>query len=264
MVIVLDGSWQRTGILLSTPIIISYMVLLPLFFHGKVFGKLRHPGVSLSLFGQWHGIGFSREITCSLGALTSLIGVLCVVVVGRVDHLLLHCGKTYWLWCFVYRTFGISWIPLCTMSDFLFGQWNWLGKHSSHIWNLVPLCLTWCIWKERNQRTFEDLGRSNDQLLALFLVPFLIGLRLGDSHLVILFCYSLALCFFVISVFLCFYFSIFFCTFDMLVLLCILLFFEFTSFLLIKKKEITFGVCKLVNVIADTWVPTSVFSSFFS
>ena len=228
------------------------MVLLPLFFHGKVFGKLRHPGVSLSLFGQWHGIGFSREITCSLGVLTSLIGVLCVVVVGRVDHLLLHCGKTYWLWCFVYRTFGISWIPLCTMSDFLFGQWNWLGKHSSHIWNLVPLCLTWCIWKERNQRTFEDLGRFDDQLLALFLVPFLIGLRLGDSHLVILFRYSLALFFFVISVFLCFYFSIFFCTFDMLVLLCILLFFEYTSFLLIKKKEITFGVCKLVNVIADT------------
>ena len=213
------------------------MVLLPLFFHGKVFGKLRHPGVSLSLFGQWHGIGFSREITCSLGALTSLIGVLCVVVVGRVDHLLLHCGKTYWLWCFVYRTFGISWIPLCTMSDLLFGQWNWLGKHSSHSWNLVPLCLTWCIWKERNQRTFEDLGRFDDQLLALFLVPFLIGLRLGDSHLVILFRYSLALFFFVISVFLCFYFSIFFCTFDMLVLLCILLFFEYTSFLLIKKKR---------------------------
>ena len=28
-------------------------------------------------------IGFSREITCGLGALTSLTSVLCVVVVGR-------------------------------------------------------------------------------------------------------------------------------------------------------------------------------------
>ena len=71
------------GILLYAHIIISYMVLHPLFFHGKVFERLRHPGVSLSLFGQPHGIGFSREITFGLGALTSLTGILCVVVVGR-------------------------------------------------------------------------------------------------------------------------------------------------------------------------------------
>ena len=45
---------------------------------------------------------------------------------------------------------------------------EWLGKHSSHIWNLVLLCLMWCIWRERNRRTFEDLDRSDDQLLALF------------------------------------------------------------------------------------------------
>ena len=56
---------------------------LPLFFHGRGFGRLRHPGVSLSLFGQLHGIRFSWEITCSLGALTLLTSVLCVVVVGR-------------------------------------------------------------------------------------------------------------------------------------------------------------------------------------
>ena len=54
------------------------------------------------------------------------------------------------------------------MSDFLFGWWNWLGKYSSHIWNLVPLYLMWCIWRERNRWTFEDLDRSDDQLLALF------------------------------------------------------------------------------------------------
>ena len=74
--------------------------------------------------------------------------------------------------------------------------------------------------------------------LPSFLVPFLIGLEIGDSHLVILFLFSLALFFFVISVFfLCFFFSIFFCTFDMLVLLCNLQFFEYTSFLPIKKKK---------------------------
>ena len=50
----------------------------------------------------------------------------------------------------------------------LFSWWNWLGKHSSNIWNLVSLCLMRCIWRECNRRTFEDLDRSEDQLLALF------------------------------------------------------------------------------------------------
>ena len=34
-----------------------------LVFHGKVFGRSRHPDVSLSLFGQLHGIGSSQEIS---------------------------------------------------------------------------------------------------------------------------------------------------------------------------------------------------------
>ena len=40
----------------------------------------------------------------------------------------------------------------------------WLGKHSS----LAPLCLMWCIWRERNWRTFEDRDKTDDQLLTYF------------------------------------------------------------------------------------------------
>ena len=31
-------------------------------FYHKLHGRSRHSGVSLSLYGQWHGIGFSQEI----------------------------------------------------------------------------------------------------------------------------------------------------------------------------------------------------------
>ena len=94
------------------------------------------------------------------------------------------------------------------MRDFLFSWWNWLGKHSSSIWNLVSLCLMWCIWRERNRQTFEDLDRSEDQLLALSsLVPFFIGLGLGDSQLVTLFLYSLVLFFLYLLTFYVFAFS---------------------------------------------------------
>ena len=114
-----------------------------------------------------------------------------------MDHLLLHCGRAYQLWCFVFRTFGISWVLSCTVQDCLFSWWNWLGKHSSNIWNLVPLCLMWCIWRERNRRTFEDLDRSEDQLLALFsgsLFDWARAWELTSSDSILFFPSSLLLC----------------------------------------------------------------------
>ena len=50
-----------------------------------------------------------------------------------VDHLLLHCVMAYWLWSFVFITFGLSWVTPNSIPDLLFGWWNWLGKHSSQI-----------------------------------------------------------------------------------------------------------------------------------
>ena len=74
-----------------------------------------------------------------------------------MDHLMLHCEKAHQLWCFFLKSFGVSWVLPRTVLDILFGWWNWLGKHSSEIWNLVSLCLMWCIWREHNRQTFEDV-----------------------------------------------------------------------------------------------------------
>ena len=57
-----------------------------------------------------------------------------------------------------------------TVASLLFGWWNWLGKHSSNIWNMVLACLMRLIWQERNNRTFEDIVRSID-----LLKPILVG-----------------------------------------------------------------------------------------
>jgi len=45
---------------------------------------------------------------------------------------------------------------------------NCLGKRASNIWNLVPSCVMWIIWRERNNRIFEDQEHSMDQIIALF------------------------------------------------------------------------------------------------
>jgi hypothetical protein len=36
-------------------------------------------------------------------------------------------------------------------------------KYLGQIWRMAPLCLMWCIWRERNARCFEDceMGLSN-------------------------------------------------------------------------------------------------------
>ena len=58
------------------------MVPLLLFFPRKVFGRSRNLSVSLFLFGELLGIGFSQVIICEVGVLNLLTDTSCVVVVG--------------------------------------------------------------------------------------------------------------------------------------------------------------------------------------
>ena len=60
------------------------------------------------------------------------------------------------------------WVLPRRVLGLLFGWRNWLGRYQSNIWNLVPLCLMWTVWRERNSRTFEDKMKSADQLLGSF------------------------------------------------------------------------------------------------
>jgi hypothetical protein len=87
-----------------------------------------------------------------------------------VEHLLLHCPVVGVLWNWVLQAFGIHWVIPGTVADLLFSWWNGLGRHSSDIWNLVPACLMWTVWKERNQRTFEDTTRAEYQILEGFIL----------------------------------------------------------------------------------------------
>ena len=56
-----------------------------------------------------------------------------------------------------------------TVAELLFGCRNWFGKHSSDVWNLVPACLVWLVWKERNGHIFEDAKKTLEQLHSLLI-----------------------------------------------------------------------------------------------
>ena len=84
------------------------------------------------------------------------------------DHLLLHCVKASVLWSAMLRSFGVCWVFPNSIKDLLYGWFNSFGKHESEIWNLVPLCLLWTVWREHNRRTFDDMEHSPSKLVELF------------------------------------------------------------------------------------------------
>ena len=77
-----------------------------------------------------------------------------------VDHLFLHCPVAMDLWVMVLGLFGVSWVMPQSVFWFLACWQGRFGRHwNGYIWLIVLLCLTWCIWRERNSRCFEDIER---------------------------------------------------------------------------------------------------------
>lgn len=85
-----------------------------------------------------------------------------------MDHLLLHFPRAAVLWNYVFSFFGVEWVLPGRVMNLLFAWRNCFGKHFSSVWNLVPSCLMWTVWRERNQCTFEDLESSESQFLETF------------------------------------------------------------------------------------------------
>jgi hypothetical protein len=85
-----------------------------------------------------------------------------------VDHLLLHCEAASALWSTIFSRFGLSWVMPLRVID-LFASW-WTGgrSQSAVVWKMVPSCLMWCLWRERNDRNFEDQERSIEELKSFF------------------------------------------------------------------------------------------------
>jgi hypothetical protein len=80
----------------------------------------------------------------------------------------LRCGLRSVEYCALFTRFGLSWVMPRRVFD-LFGCWWTSGRpRSAAIWKMVPTCLLRCVWKERNNRCFEDLKRTLDDILVLF------------------------------------------------------------------------------------------------
>ena len=98
-----------------------------------------------------------------------LVNQCCMCCCDResVDHLLLHCHVTHTLWTFMLQAFGIHWVMPRLVAGLLSCWHQWLGKHNSNIWNLIPGCLMWIVWFEWNRCSFENMEKTLDELKVL-------------------------------------------------------------------------------------------------
>ena len=82
---------------------------------------------------------------------------MCKVDGESMDHLFLHCALARELWTMVFSLFGMYWVMPKQIVD-VFASWKGrLGRHKNrHTWEVVPHCVMWSLWRERNARTIED------------------------------------------------------------------------------------------------------------
>ena len=94
---------------------------------------------------------------------------LCESEGESVDHLLLHCVAASGLWNAFFDQFGLCWVMPRSVKELFASWWSGGRTRSAVIWKMVPHCIMWCIWRECNNRCFEDLSRSREELLHFFL-----------------------------------------------------------------------------------------------
>ena len=78
-----------------------------------------------------------------------------------ISHMLLHCPVARELWSFMCSNFGIQWVMPGGVLNLLYCWGD--SCHSIRIrklWDMVPPCVFWCIWWERNARSFEGKERN--------------------------------------------------------------------------------------------------------
>ena len=73
------------------------------------------------------------------------------------------------LWSVVLGLFGVSWVMPKSVVRLLACWQGQFGCHrNGHIWIIVPHYLMWCLWREKNNRCFEDNERSMPNLKLFF------------------------------------------------------------------------------------------------
>jgi hypothetical protein len=85
-----------------------------------------------------------------------------------VDYLLLRCDAACVLWNAIFSRFSLSWVMPRRVVDLFACWWRSGRSQSAVVWKMVHCCLICCLWRERNDRQFEDKERTIEELISFF------------------------------------------------------------------------------------------------
>ncbi|CAN4110287.1 unnamed protein product [Withania somnifera] len=90
---------------------------------------------------------------------------MCHLKEETVNHLFLHCLVAANIWSMYFAVIGISLSTPATVKDAV-GSWSSrkVDKSIKKIWQMVPACIFWSIWMERNNRCFDRTSTPNYSL----------------------------------------------------------------------------------------------------
>jgi len=96
---------------------------------------------------------------------------LCKEIAETVNHLFLHCPFTAHLWRIILNRKGIAWTMPGKITEAL-SSWEGICSHAKDRsrWRIVPACIWWTIWKERNSRCFESLENDVQKIKLNFIL----------------------------------------------------------------------------------------------
>jgi hypothetical protein len=84
-----------------------------------------------------------------------------------IDNFLLRCFVVRELWLLIFALLGVHWfMPLKAIEEYFSQKGMFWWYITSCTCNFIPLCLTWAIWRERNNRSFNGV-----ELLGLRWIP---------------------------------------------------------------------------------------------
>ena len=74
-----------------------------------------------------------------------------------VRHLFLYCNFIGQLWQIFLNLIGITWCTPSKINETLFGwEMTGVGATNRERWQMNPASIWWTIWRERNERCFEN------------------------------------------------------------------------------------------------------------
>ena len=87
--------------------------------------------------------------------------VMCKQDSESINHLFLHCPLVYRVWIAVIQKFKVSWVLPQDVNQLIEGPFM-VGreKKTKLMWSLAIHAILWTVWRERNQRIFENKEQS--------------------------------------------------------------------------------------------------------